>query len=285
MSEPEHNCLSDLPRLSSGRHPLAVQIRKIVNRPQHARRHDQLLLDGVHLFEEVIKTDLEPVAILASPQGLKNERFPELLSAMCRRGWPLFSVPDRMLTSLSPVDSPQGLLGLFERPAPPSLPKCANTRTRFLLLDRLQDPGNLGMLARTATAFGFDGLLTLPDTCDPYHIRAMRASSGQLLHLPVFPAMDDVVLDNWIAAQAVQLLAFVAHHGTPLSDLDNLLPEQKEQLGNKPVCLVLGAEGTGLAPETRERCSLHWQIPLKPQTESLGVAAAGTLGLFLLNQI
>lgn len=277
--------LTDLPQISSARHPHAVQIRKIVSRPQHARRHGQLLLDGVHLFEEVLKTELAPVAVLLSPQALKQDRTGELIAAMKQRHWPLWQVSDRLLTSLSSVDSPQGLLGLFERPTPPTLSHCAGRRARFLLLDRLQDPGNLGMLARSATAFGFEGLLTLPESCDPYHIRAMRAASGQLLHLPVFPAIPWTALDAWIENEQIQLVGFVAHHGESISNLESWLPRQQAALCEKPVCLVLGAEGTGLAPETRERCALQWQIPLAPTTESLGVAAAGTLGLFLLANI
>ena len=264
--------------ITSARHPLAVHIRKLANRPQLARREAVLLLDGIHLIEEALAADparLRPKVILTAPRFETSAGGRLLLEEMQRAAWPHQRISAALMEHLAVTQTPQGIVGLFERPVwgleelrpSPSGPSFA------LLLAGLQDPGNLGMLARTARAFGCVGLMTTAGTTDPYHARALRASSGALLHLPVMTALAPEALTTWASDAGARLVALVAQEGAPpadaLSDLDEF------------ILLVLGSEGQGLPREIEDLCEHRFRLPMVAGMDSLGVAAAGSIALFL----
>lgn len=267
--------------ITSARHPLAVRVRKLIQRPQLARREAVLLLDGVHLIEEALIAEvprLHPEAILTCPRFEATPTGRRLIAELQRRTWPLQRVSDGLMDRLAATQTPQGILGLFPRPEAnltdvrpsPAGPAFA------LLLAGLQDPGNLGMLTRTARAFGCAGLVTTPGTTDPFHLRALRAASGALLHLPVVHGAGIAELRAWALETGAHLIALDARAGEP--------PEQALGSSRGFTVLVLGSEGQGLAPEIGALCAARCRIPMRAGMDSLGVAAAGTIALYMMGR-
>jgi TrmH family RNA methyltransferase len=134
----------------------------------------------------------------------------------------------------------------------------------------LQDPGNLGALARVAEAAGAAGLALSPGTAHPNHPRALRASAGSLLRLPVAVGCEAAAVDRHLAPLRPRWLALVPREGEDLwrAALDGAL------------VLALGAEGPGLSPALRERADLGLTIPIEPPVESLNATVAAALVLF-----
>jgi TrmH family RNA methyltransferase len=133
-----------------------------------------------------------------------------------------------------------------------------------LVLDAVQDPGNLGTLARTAEALGAVGLVALPGTVDPWNPKSVRAAMGSTFRLPVVECGWDA-LAPWLAGRDVRTLAAVVG-GEPLDE-----PRPRR------AALVLGNEGAGVGDETRARAHRGVGIPLRGRAESLNVAAAGAI--------
>ncbi|KAL0726144.1 hypothetical protein Bca4012_022237 [Brassica carinata] len=151
---------------------------------------------------------------------------------------------------------------------------------RVLVLDSIQDPGNLGTLIRSAMAFNWDGAFLLPGCCDPFNDKALRASRGASFQLPI-------VSGNWnhlnLLESQFQMKLLAGHPAstTTLKPVSKLSLEFAQSLADKPLCLILGSEGHGLSEQSRQVCDLV-SIPMEGEFESLNVSVAGGIFLFML---
>jgi len=281
--------------IRSLQHPVAVQIRKIVRRPQAARRMGLFLLDGSHLIEEALDSPHQPEILVFAPRIEATAPGRRLLGRLTDRGWPMLLATDDLIDRLAPTETPQGILGLFRRPAGspaallPCTPAVCTTSADAsppgaldwpqpptgLLLAGLQDPGNVGALARTARAMACRVLITLADTADPYHVRALRASSGALLGMLVAAGVAAADLAAWAVRERVTFIGLDAHRGRPIAELASAVADPA-----RPRILVLGSEGAGIPSSVDRLCSEHVRIPMVVAAESLGVLAAGTIALY-----
>lgn len=231
------------------------------------RQGDHLLLEGPHLLEEALSAGLALEEVLATPDFLASAEGRRLAQALPVS--PLEVSPD-LFSELTDADSPRGLLalahlpraGVEALPVRPGLP--------YLYLDGLQDPGNLGALARVAEAAGAAGLALSPGCAHPNHPRALRASAGSLLRLPVAVDVDPDALDHRLASIHPRWTALVPRDGEGLyrASLEGTL------------ILAVGAEGPGLSPPLLARAGLRLTIPMEPAVESLNATVAAALVLF-----
>lgn len=194
------------------------------------------------------------------------ERWPELGALACEQ----YLVEDHVAEKLAGVASPQGVFGVFGRPAATfaALPK----NGRFLALERVQDPGNVGALVRSAAAFGFCGVILSPGCADPFSPKVLRASMGAAGRLPIaaVPSLPDALAQ--LESQGVACLAAALENSVPLSEVKSAAPGG--------VCLVIGSEGQGLSQAALAACRLAVRIPITDLVESLNASVAGSLLLW-----
>jgi TrmH family RNA methyltransferase len=228
---------------------------------------DRALLEGPHLVAEALASGVPLEEIFVSPTFAASVAGQRLLrDARC----PVTEVAAALLAELADADTPQGALAVADlrRPACADLPLHAGGA--YLFLDGLQDPGNLGAVARVAEAAGVVAIACAVGTCHPNHPRALRASAGSLLRLPVAPIVTAEALAAHLAPLSPRWLTLEAHGGRDV---------YAEDLAGT-VVLALGAEGAGLAPATAERADVALSIPLEAPVESLNVATAAAVVLF-----
>lgn len=228
---------------------------------------ERALLEGPHLVEEALAAGLFLEEVLATPSFLETGEGRRLA-----RSLPVapLEVSPEVLEDLTDADSPRGVLAVARLPRSGvgSLPVHAGRP--YLYLDGLQDPGNLGALARVAEAAGAAALSLSPGCAHPNHPRALRASAGSLLRLPVAVGADPADLDRHLAPARPRWAALVPRGGESLyrAPLEGTL------------VLAVGAEGTGLSPGLLHRALLRLTIPMEPPVESLNVTVAAALVLF-----
>jgi TrmH family RNA methyltransferase len=228
---------------------------------------DRALLEGPHLVAEALAAGLvleEVLATLPFLDSVEGRRLAALLPLA-----PL-EVSSELLADLTDADSPRGILAVASLPrlGPASLPAAAGRL--YLYLDGLQDPGNLGALARVAEAAGAAGLALSPGCVHPNHPRALRASAGSLLRLPVAVGAEPDALEAHLALAHPRWAALVPRDGEDLyrAPLDGTL------------ILAVGAEGPGLSSGLLARASLRLTIPMATAVESLNATVAAALVLF-----
>jgi TrmH family RNA methyltransferase len=239
-------------------------------RPQE---RDLLLVEGVHLLEAALDAGLEPEAVLATPELL--EAAPPLLRRLPRA--PLVVAP-ALLQELADADSPRGILAtvrLADRGAE-ALPAVVSEADLgpIVLADGIQDPANLGALARTSEAAGAAALVTTPGSVGWRHPRSLRASTGSLLRLPVFSGLEAETVHGALAPFGYSWVALVPRGGEDLYSSD--LPRR--------VLLAVGAEGAGLGERVAERTDRRVTIPLAAGVESLNAHVAAAVVLFELRR-
>jgi TrmH family RNA methyltransferase len=255
--------------ISSRRNPLVKRLRDL-HAPRGRREQGLLLLEGTHLLQEVRRLGLRPAELVATECWLAAH--PELAAGL--PGWPDWQpVTQEVLAAAASTDNPDGVLLTLPPPvsaAPPG-PSLASTTEGpaplLLVLDAIQDPGNLGTLMRTALAAGTTALW-LGEGADPYQPKALRASAGAALALPIWRGDRPALVERLsaLSAQGVQLVATVPPRagGKPYWDLDWC----------QSTALLLGNEGAGLSPELLAFAHQRVTIPHSTAVESLNVAVA-----------
>lgn len=232
-----------------------------------AKRDDQhLVLEGPHLVGEALVAGLALELVLVTEAALAD---PDLIAMIPRLPIQPTTVAPGLLDPIADADSPRGVVAVARRP----LTALPDPIQRGLYLDGVQDPGNLGALARVLEAAGGDALLLGPGCAHPHHPRALRASAGSLLRLA------------WQRFES-PASAHQAGGATPWWGLDggadsDLLWDLASPADGH-VILALGAEGPGLSPAARRCCSRLVRIPLATPVESLNVATAAAVALFEL---
>ena len=258
------------PVITSRRNPLVRRLRAL-SRREGRDLEQTLLLEGTHLLEEALLTAPPKLSLVATERWI--ERHPVLLSRL-PIGTSVQQVSQEVLNAALSTVSPDGvasLLPLSQLPASPSEPNF------LLVLDRLQDPGNLGTLLRTALAAEVE-TVWLGSGADPLSPKALRSSAGALLHMPhqrlgpdESSALDQLEANlQQLRKRGLQVVATLvpeassAQRAIPYWELD----------WQRPTALVLGNEGKGLHQRLQACCSHSVTLPHSERVESLNVAAA-----------
>lgn len=248
-----------LKHISSAENPHYKHLKKIASSSRERRKSGQTLLDGVHLLNALADAGGTPDLI-----ALKAGKAIDMEIEACLRHFPdtprlVFS--EVLFDSLSPVEHPTGVLGLVTTPAPPK------HRQQFcVLLEAIQDPGNLGTMLRTAAAAGVDAVYLSKGCAEVWSPKALRAGMGAQFALALYEHADLAVIASELKALVATSLA--AKHS--IYDLDL----------SGPVAFVFGNEGAGLSDELLRAATHQVKIPMPGKVESLNVAAAAAVCLF-----
>jgi TrmH family RNA methyltransferase len=248
--------------------PNLVSLVRDLQRPQARRRRGLTLAEGIRLVEEALAVGVRfRGAVVAADLG-RTPRGTALLEALATHGVPLVEVAPRTMAQLAGTETPQGVLAVLEPPRWAAEAIRPRPAAPVLVLDGVQDPGNVGALLRTAYALGAAGALLLPGTADPANPKVLRGAMGATFRLP-WAALDDAGFRRWVEAAGAVIWAAAAE-GTPLGRVGP--PES--------LALVVGNEGAGVRAAVRELASTTVAIPLARGAESLNVAVAAGILLF-----
>ena len=233
-------------------------------------RGSSALLEGTDLIREAVAAGIDLELVLATPDFLAGSEGRLLQSVL--RGVPQ-TVAAPLLNELADADSPRGVVAVAELPRAGAgdLPVGEGV---YVYLDGIQQPANLGALARVAEAAGARALALAPGSVHPNHPRALRASAGSLLRLPVATDVSPEALAARLAPIRPAWIALDPHDGADLWTAE--IPDN--------LILALGAEGPGLSPEASRLADFRLSIAMRPPVESLNVTVAAALVLFELRR-
>lgn len=239
-------------------------LKKLCQSGRERRKAGLIVLDGIHLIKSHADAGGVPEELVVSERGAgKDEIADYLLGYQNDRNVTLLA--DALFDELSVVDSPSGIMAV----AP--YPKCSQRQNQegdAVLLDGVQDPGNVGSILRSAAAAGFTQVLLSEGCAQVWSPRVLRAAMGAHFSLELIESAD--------------LSAFLGGYRglAVLTTLDKNASSLFDQVLASPVAWVFGNEGQGVRPELAESVSCGVRIPMPGQSESLNVAAAAAICLF-----
>ena len=239
-----------------------------LHRRRGRERRGLALAEGVRLVEEALAARVPITGAAVAPALEGTSRGAALKARLAAAAVPLEAVDDQVLAELADTEHPQGIVAVVT-PRSWMLADIAVTpRSVVLVLDGVQDPGNVGALARTALGLGAAGLVALPGTADLTNPKALRGSMGALFRLPAVHA-DTAEFLAWAGEHRLTLWATAAD-GAPIA--------QARRTG--PVALLVGNEGAGMQAGLAGRAERRVAVPLTGGIESLNVAVAAGILLY-----
>jgi TrmH family RNA methyltransferase len=252
--------------LTSSRHPQLRSLRAALRRGELTAERT-CAVEGVHLVEEALASNLKVAALVGSRSGMK---ILEQFEAATGYGVPSYLIPDRLFRTLSQTETPQGIAALVHLPEHRLEDMLAKPGSVVAVLVGVQDPGNLGTILRGLEAFGGAACLLAPETISPFNAKAVRASAGALFRIPVFPRLEVRRILGMCRAQGLQTVGL-----TPRG------PVMLNQTALKqPVALFVGGEASGLPAALLSRLDVVARIPLRPSVESLNAAMAASVAFY-----
>jgi TrmH family RNA methyltransferase len=253
--------------------PLSQRRRRLVQRLRRrkARAGEGLVLvEGVRAVGEALAGRADVRFLVTSPGLALTPGGSELLALGKKRGLSAEETDDRELAAVCDTKHPQGILAVCAEPR--FGPGVMRKGGRYVVLDGVQDPGNVGTLVRAAVAFGLDGILTLDGTADPWGAKAVRASAGLVFHRPVLYIEGGEALPR-LRSEGIDLL---------VADASGTEAQSGRPAGGW--ALVLGNEGAGVRSDIMEAASARIAVPMEGPAESLNVGMAGAILLYVLTR-
>jgi RNA methyltransferase, TrmH family len=239
-------------------------------------------VEGVRLVEEALVSGCRIDAVLLSESG---ERYRERLAPFIDRpeiAFPVLRTTDRLFEGIADTEHPQGVAALVE-PRKADLEQLFTTPAGacsplLVVLAGVQDPGNVGTILRTAAAFGATGAVTSATgqsgTASPFSPKALRASAGAALHLPVVSGMSLAILLTQLRLNGLHTLASCVHDVTQAGE-PPVCPWEVDWC--QPIALLVGNEGAGLPEDVVHSADARIHIPMATRVESLNAAAAAAV--------
>lgn len=226
-----------------------------------ARRENGLfVLEGLRICDDAFDNGITFERLVVSDSAVG--KYADMIDRFSDRAVQCVRVPDSLFKKMSDTTEPQGILGVVAIPENNILP---SKNGRYIGLENLADPSNLGAVARTAEALGVSGIILSRGSCDPFSPKALRASMGTLLRVPLY--FTDNICETAKNAGLRTLACVVEKEACPVSRISFADGD----------LLLIGNEANGLERTTRENSDVLITIPMCGRAESLNAAAAAAI--------
>lgn len=226
-----------------------------------------VLLDGAHLLEEALAAGVE-LEVVAFTADAADGRLAPLLDRCATSAGRVLTVSGHVMDAISPVKQPSGVVAIASlASAPLERALAAGAPPLVLVLDAIQDPGNVGAIIRAAEACGASAVIAGPGTADPLGWKALRGSMGSAFRLPIALVEDLAAALVTVRDAKLRVFATVPRGGTPLRRADL----------TQPAAIIVGAEGPGLDASVIAGADEELTIEMRPPVESLNVGVAAAL--------
>jgi TrmH family RNA methyltransferase len=229
------------------------------------------IVEGVRLVEELAYSDWKPISCFYTGEALQQDRIRKMIVHMERRRTQMYEVSEEVFRKISDTAEPQGILAVTEKMRF-SLTEVASHAKNpvFVILDALQDPGNVGTVIRTAVAAGCTGIFATQGCADLFAAKTVRASMGALFHIPVCQEVTCEELVTVMKNNRIDLIATSLEASDLYYHVDY----------RSPIAIVFGNEGNGVGHGLLVASKTRIHIPLLGKVESLNVASAAAVILY-----
>ncbi len=245
---------------------LIKDIRKLKENSIRNQRR-QLIIEGEKMLLEALGAGVKPV--LAIVDSNQIESYSVVLKALESAGTEMILSPEKIIEALTDTKSPQGILAVIPYPKQLSLDDLPD---KLIVLDGVQDPGNVGTIIRTADAAGFGGLIFNKACADPFNAKTLRSTMGSIFRIPTFctdPLEDLIVKLVELGYCAIS------------SEMNGSDFYSRADVGKK-IALIIGNESIGVSHNVSNVATMHLKLPMYGGAESLNAAIAAAIMMYEL---
>lgn len=244
-----------MPLITSNQNPKISALKKLISSASYRKETGLYVTEGFKLFSELLREKADIVEVYATPSAAdelsRKYGFSEVIL-----------ISDSLSAGVSDQKTPEGVFAVCKRPDRTGTPGIG----KYLILDRIQDVGNMGTIIRTADAFSLSGVIVSPDSCDVFSPKVLRTSMGSVLRVNI------IEYDPLSAVKKINEMGGETYT-TVLS------ADKNDMLGNITFgefsAVVIGNEGNGVSKEVSSECNRKLTIPMTGKAESLNAAVAG----------
>ena len=250
-------------RITSASNQIIKEIRDLLDKKGRTKA-GACILEGIKMVEEALNNKVTIRYLVVS------DRYKVQFETVSDRigQTDVYIIPDDLFKRIATTESPQGILALINLPVPDE--ELIQPFSKCVILENIQDPGNVGTIIRTADACGFDGVLLSKGCADPFNPKVLRSTMGSIFHIPVITCEDIFYEIEKLKSHHIPIVA--AH------------PRNAATLWESPlkgrIAIVIGNEGKGLSERMLELTDIRVMIPMPGKAESFNAAAAASILLY-----
>lgn len=229
---------------------------------------NEFMIEGIRIIEEAVSAGAGIKYCLCSEE-LDGDRVKSLLKGMKDKNIKIYMVDSKLINDICDTENPQGIVAVIEKKKYEEEELFKNS-DYLVVVDRIQDPGNLGTIIRTADAAGAHGIIISDGTVDPYSPKVLRSTMGSIFHVPVIFATDMIKAIDMLKARDFSVY---------VSSLEGSVPYHEEDYTGKTV-IVIGNEANGVSSSIIHRADRLIKILMPGKAESLNAGIAGGILMF-----
>lgn len=237
---------------------------RLLKSASYRRRTGLFVAEGLRVCEDAMRSGAAMEALFITQNAL--DKNPEVCERLCAYADKAFLLTPPLFAAVSDTQNPQGVAAVIKTLDKSALFDTINNGGKFLALENVQDPNNLGAILRSAEAFGVSGVVLSRDCCDPFNPKVVRGSMGAVFRVPML-TVDS--LAAWFNDNpSLNTFAAVPDSAAePVTGVDFA----------EPCAVVVGNEGNGIRPETAQSCGRRITIPMNGKAESLNASVAAAI--------
>lgn len=224
--------------------------------------NDMFIVEGIKTIEEIFD-DFEIVNVIVSDK----------LESSLKIDANKIVVSDNIYKVISDMKNPEGVMAIIKKKSYDL--DILDNMSRVVMLDDIQDPGNLGTIIRTADAMGLDAVITSSDTCDLYNPKVTRSTMGSFFHLPIIGKQDKNQIIEVLKKKGFKIYSAALQTDTYLDDLD-LTPDK--------IAIIIGNEAHGISTELLDKSDKVFKINMKGNAESLNASIAASIIMYEISR-
>jgi len=249
--------------ITSKDNPLIKFVSGLQTSSKQRKKEGLFVLEGLRICSDAFENNIKFDKLIVTKTAL--EKHTEKIKSFSNISQNCYILRDDLFKKISDTNSPQGIIAVAFMP---DICEKINAHGKYIALENISDPSNLGAIARTAEALGIDGIIVSLDGCDPYSPKSLRSSMGTLLRMPVF-IVEDIV--NFIKKNGLRSFACVVD-----KNAKNIV-DCKFLNGD---VLIIGNEANGITDATKLNSDYCITIPMQGKAESLNAASAASIAMW-----
>lgn len=255
--------------ISSNQNSLIKEI-KALKIKKHREERKQFFIEGTRFVEEALKEKANIANVLVSDKLVQSAEGKTLIAMMERENYKLYHLPDTLFKDISDTDNPQGILAVVNMESHGLHSILRDSNNFIVVLEAIQDPGNLGTIIRTADAAGATGIILSKGCVDVYNPKVLRSTMGSVFHVPICASED--LLQDLTHVKSKGIKVYAAHLKGKLNYYE------VDSWSNSAV--IIGNEAKGISEETAEAAHVLVKIPMIGRAESLNASVAAGLLIY-----